>query len=105
MTKAHVSEYAAMTQQTGFGLGVGEEPALAEYDIDYNAGEAHGATLNAKTRFVRVFVDSAARILIGVTAVVADSSAGGKSMASGSTEYFGTSALSGTGRVSAITRA
>lgn len=105
MTKAHVSEYAAMTQQTGFGLGVGEEPALAEYDIDYSAGEAHGATLNTKTRFVRMFVDSAARIKVDVTALAADTSTGGKSLASGSTEYFGTSALSGTGRVSVITRA
>lgn len=104
MTTAHVSEYAAMTQQTGFSVGTGEEPALAEYDIDYSGGEAHGATLNAKTRFVRVFVDSAAKIKIDVTAVAANTSTGGKSMAANQTEYFGVSALSGTGRVSAITR-
>lgn len=104
MTKAHVSEYAAMTQQTGFSVGTGEEPALAEYDIDYTSGEAHGATFSASTRFVRVFVDSAARIKIGVTAVAADTSTGGKSLAANQTEYFGVSALSGTGRVSAITR-
>lgn len=104
MTTAHISEYAAMTQQTGFGLGTGEEPALAEYDIDYSGGEAHGAAFNASTRFVRVFVDSAAKIKIGVTATAANTSTGGKSMAANQTEYFGVSALTGTGRVSAITR-
>ena len=105
MTKATVSEYAAMTQQTGFGLGTAEEPFLANYDIDYTSGEAHGAVLNAKTRFVRVFVDSAAKVKIGAAATAANSSGGGESMAANQTEYFGVSAQDGTTwRVSAITR-
>lgn len=104
-TLVHVTEYVEMAQQQGNLLGVGTEPALAEYDLDIAAGEAHGSTLNAKTNFVRIWAEGKARIAIAVTAVAADST-GFKVMSAGQTEYFGIGqAIKGLGRVSAITKA
>lgn len=100
MTKAYVTEYASMTQQNGLAVGVGDEPYLAEYVVDYTSGEAHGATFNAKTAFVRVEVDSIASIKFAVTAVATTSN---KRMAAGATEYFGVKQIQGSGRFSAIT--
>lgn len=105
MTKAYVTEYARQSVDNhGNSIAAGEEPPLTEYVIDYNAGEAHGANLNAKTRLVRVHVDSIASIKIDAAAVAATTN---KRLAAGQTEYFGVVpemvAASAGVRVSAIT--
>lgn len=103
MTKAYITEYARQAVDNhGNSIAAGEEPALATQVVDYNAGVAASAAFNAKTRLVRVHVDSIASIKFAAAPVAAVTDA---RMAAGQTEYFGVLAeLVATGlKISAIT--
>lgn len=106
MTKLYVEEYVRGTLASGPGgalMQAAEGPPIAEYIIDYATGEAHGANLNAKTRFLRIHADSICVRKVGAEAVAAVT--GGGRMDAGQTEYMGvsqTEVIAGT-RVSAIT--
>lgn len=99
-----VKEYAAHTALiNGQVVQVPMEPALAAYDIDFTSGEAHGATLNAKTRLVRLQPSALCAIKVDVTAVAAATD--GRYSAD-SVEFVSVpAAIGSTMRVSAITRA
>lgn len=86
MTKAYISEYARGTLDGRTFIPSAEEPALATQVVDYTAGVAASATLNVKTRFVRVHVDSIASYKFGTAPVAATTDA---RMAANATEYFG----------------
>lgn len=107
MTKLYVEEYARL----GLAMGPGgaqpqapEGPPLAEYQVDYSAGEAHGAVINTKCRILRLQNDSICVRKVGAAAVAATS--GGGRCPAEHTEFVcvsKTDAELGTVRVSAIT--
>lgn len=87
MTKAYISEYARGTLDGRTFIPSAEEPSLASQVVDYTAGAAVSTLLNAKTRFVRIHVDSIASFKVstaGTLATTADAR-----MAANATEYFG----------------
>lgn len=86
MTKAYISEYARGTLDGRTFIPSGEEPSITTQVVDYTAGATASATLNVKTRFVRIHVDSIASFLFGAAPVAAVTNA---RMAANTTEYFG----------------
>lgn len=86
MTKAYISEYARGTLDGRTFLPSGEEPAVATQVVDYTAGVAASATLNAQTRFVRVHTDAICSFKFGAAPVATVNDA---RMAANATEYFG----------------
>ncbi len=86
MTKAYISEYARGTLDGRTFIPSGEEPAIANQVVDYTAGAAASATLNAQTRFVRIHVDSIASFVFGANPTATVNNA---RLAANATEYFG----------------
>jgi hypothetical protein len=88
--KMWVTEYARQAMDNhGQAIAAGEEPPLAVQVIDFTAGStATAATLNLKTKFLRLHVDTAASFKVGPAAGLAATIAESR-MALGQTEYFG----------------
>lgn len=81
MTKLYVEEYARLGLAMGPGGSViqaPEGPVLAEYQIDYTAGEAHGSNVNSKCRVLRLHPDSICVRKVGATAVASITTGGGR---------------------------
>lgn len=90
MTKAYVEEYAYLA---AFGLAGGQAfqaghqpPVVAPQVVDYTSGHAESAAFNAKTKFIRVHVDSIASYRVSTAGTAATTSY--SRMAANQTEYF-----------------
>lgn len=105
MTKMYVTEYADQSRDSrGYPLPSALEPPLAVQVVDYTAGTAVSAALNAKTRLVRVHVDSIASVKFGpgISAALTTD----PRFVAGQTEYFAVTKEAvalGTMKIAAIT--
>lgn len=89
MTVACVTEYAAIklvARPNGTPAQCPEGPPLATHNVDYSAGNATTAALNAKTKFVRINVDSICARKWGATPVAATTD---ERMSAEQTEFLG----------------
>lgn len=86
MARLSIREYEHTTHLARGLIPVGEEPALASQSVAIGGASAQSATLNLRTKFVRIHSDVACSIEFGTdpTAV-----AGSCDFAAGQTEYFG----------------
>lgn len=85
MSDAFISEYIDMPQHNGQVIQCGREPSLAEQYVSFTT-TTQSAAFNAKTKFIRLHVKTAASYKFGAnpTATVTT-----PRMAAGSTEFFG----------------
>ena len=85
MAKAYISEYDVMPVLAGRAVPTGMEPAVAEQAVTFTT-TTQSAAFNARTKFIRVHVDSICSYEFGAnpTATVTT-----PRMAANSTEFFG----------------
>lgn len=83
-----ISEYANLADdERDRVIPAVKEPPLATQVVDFTAGENKSAVFHARTRFVRMYTDTACFFLFGTSPTAVTQSSPG--MAAGQTEIFG----------------
>lgn len=87
MATVYITEYARQARDDrGQPINAGEEPPLAVQTVAIGGASVQSATLNAKTRFVRVHTDAICSILFGSDPTA---TAASPRFSANQTEYFG----------------
>ena len=84
MSKAYISEYAAMPQQQGNLKMITPEPPVASQTVTFTTS-TQSAAFNTKTKWARIHVASIASYLVGANPTATTDNA---RMVAGQTEYI-----------------